>query len=329
MSQDLHAALGVLACPTDHRPLQADGAQLKCGEDHAYPVADGVPVLVAPHAPETHSAIGEAVAAAGDESCLRAVAEDARKTDPRCFVREHLTGTCGNLYRSVNRLHRYPIPRFPLPEGGDGQPLIDIGAHWGRWSMSAARAGYRVVAVDPSLPAAIVGSRIAQELGLDVTFVVADGRHLPIGEQRFGAAFSYSVLQHFSKADAILMLREMARVCRPDSTVLVQMANLLGVRQLVNRVRQLVLRDNNPFRVRYWTVHEMRHVFEEVVGPSIVWADGYLSLNARREDWAVLPPTARAVVAVSDMLESVSERCGLGWLVHVADSIWIRSVTAG
>ena len=39
-------AQGLLRCPICHAPLRAEGAQLLCAQDHAFPVVDGVPVLI-------------------------------------------------------------------------------------------------------------------------------------------------------------------------------------------------------------------------------------------------------------------------------------------
>ena len=43
-----------------------------------------------------------------------------------------------------------------LPRG----PLLDIGCSWGRWSLAAARKGYSVVGIDPSLGAVMAARRI-------------------------------------------------------------------------------------------------------------------------------------------------------------------------
>jgi cyclopropane fatty-acyl-phospholipid synthase-like methyltransferase len=42
---------------------------------------------------------------------------------------------------------------------GAGKLLLDIGCSWGRWSISAARNGWCVVGIDPSLGAIMAARR--------------------------------------------------------------------------------------------------------------------------------------------------------------------------
>ena len=181
-------------------------------------------------------------------------------------------------------------PDLRLPHG-DGRLFLDISANWGRWSFAAARRGYRVIAVDPSLEAALAGSRIARQLGLPVAFVVGDARCLPFRSATFDFVFSYSVLQHVDKAMVREILRDIARVSRRGAAVRVQMANLFGLRQLSNQasaralaVARFLTRTRQPsygFRVRAWTPGELLRTFSNLVGPSNLTADGFFSLNAR------------------------------------------------
>ncbi len=242
------------------------------------------------------------------------------------FVQEEIVKTNGNLYRHLHgRLPRYPIPALRLPAGG-GRTLLDVGCNWGRWTFAAARNGYRAVGVDPWIEAARAGQRVARQLGLNVAFVVGDARQLPFLDGSFDSAFSYSVLQHFDKNDARASLAEMARVTASGGTLLVQMPNLLGLRQAYNFARQRLRRDQNPFRVRYWTHGELRRVFQELVGPSTLSVDGYFSLNPQTTDLDLLPPRYRCVIRASEALRRLS------WAVPplrlVADSLYVQSTNA-
>jgi SAM-dependent methyltransferase len=290
-------------------------------------VVEGIPVLLGKELAATHPY---------RDATLRAVEGRSRPEvavhqpslygtiDP--FVQEEIVRTNGNLYRHLHgRLPRYPIPALRLPPG-EGRALLDVGCNWGRWTLAAAGAGYRAVGVDPWIEAARAGQRVARQLGRDVAFVVGDARQLPFLDGSFEAAFSYSVLQHFDKSDARVGLAEMARVTSVGGTVLVQMPNLLGLRQAYNFARQRLRRDQNPFRVRYWTHGELRRVFEELVGPSTVSVDGYFSLNPQGTDLDLLPPRYRWVIRASEALRHLSST--VPPLRLVADSLYVQSTNA-
>src|SRR5204862_87976 len=81
---------------------------------------------------------------------------------------------------------------------------------WGRWCFAAARRGYVPIGIDPSLEAIAAGRRIARQLGVDAHFLVADARRLPFRDDAVDVAFSYSVFQHFAKANVQPALRALA-----------------------------------------------------------------------------------------------------------------------
>jgi SAM-dependent methyltransferase/uncharacterized protein YbaR (Trm112 family) len=319
--------LGRLVCPADRGPLARAGAGdggLACPGGHAFAVVDGIPVLLLERPDPTHPYCATTLdRVRRQEAGTAAPAVGAAATEVDPFVQDEIVKTNGNLYRHLRgRLPRYPIPELRLPPGG-GRWLLDVGCNWGRWTFSAARAGYRAVGIDPSLDAALAARRVARQLGLDVSFVVGDARHLPFAEGTFDAGFSYSVFQHFDKADAEAAIRELSRVTVLGGTVLVQMANLLGVRQAFNRIRQLAARDRNPFRVRYWLPSELRRAFERNVGPSQLDADGFFSLNAQATDLDLLTPLQGWVVRSSDLLREATHV--VPPLKLVADSLYIES----
>ena len=78
--------------------------------------------------------------------------------------------TNGILYKdAIGKLDHYPIPVLRMPPGA-GRRLLDIGCNWGRWSIAAARLGYRPIGIDPSLGAVLAAKRVSEKLGLDVQF---------------------------------------------------------------------------------------------------------------------------------------------------------------
>jgi SAM-dependent methyltransferase len=309
-----------VVCPRDRGALEPSGRELVCAEGHAYPFADGVPVLLVDEAEPTHAACGRSLARArrGELPTV----EPAPGIDP--WVQGDILDTHGNLYRHlVGRLPRYPIPALRLPPG-EGRTLLDVGCNWGRWSVAAARLGYRPLGLDPSLPAVLAARRVASELGADAEFVVGDARHLPLPDASVDVVFSYSVFHHFSRDDALRALAEIRRVVKPGGRTLVQMASAFGPRNLVRQLRRRRFREQTfPFDVRYWTPRELLSAFEETIGPTRISVDGYFALNVQPTDADLLPRRYRAVVRASERLRALSER--LPALAYAADSLYLES----
>ncbi len=101
------------------------------------------------------------------------------------------------------------------------------------------------------------------------------------GLKCFDRAYSYSVLQHFAKQDAILALNEIARVLRQQGKSLVQMANFSSVRPLYHQARRGFKAAKN-FEVRYWGVPELKRAFKSSIGATKVRVDCFGGLGS---DW--------------------------------------------
>jgi SAM-dependent methyltransferase len=317
----------LLACPVDKQHLQAASGDLSCPSGHRYPLVGEVAVLLRQDVTDSHPYFDETRRAArgGDAKPDTATKPKQDGVDP--FVQQEIVKTNGILYRNaLGALGRYPIPNIPLPEGSDAR-LLDVGCNWGRWSMAASRRGYRAIGIDPSLAAVEAAYRVSRQINAPADFLVGDGRHLPFPDHSFDVVFSYSVLQHFSKDDARDSIREAARVTRPGGTVLIQLANLLGVRQLYNQARDLARREQGQFRVRRWTPREMLSAFNDLVGPARLTADGFFSLNAQVTDVDLMSPLPKMVVRSSEALKGLAAR--FHPLSLLADSVFIEATRAG
>ena len=314
-----------IACPRDGAPLSLQDDALECPSGHRYPCVDSIPILLVEEAGPTHRACSKSPdrVRAGHRPKL---APPANGVDP--YVSKVVERTCGVLYRPlVGRLSAYPIPDLPLPPG-DGERLLDVGCNWGRWTLAASGAGYRSVGIDPSLDAIAAAKRVAAQLGREAEYLVADARHLPFPDACFDVVFSYSVLQHFGKDDALRALREIRRVLRPGGRALVQMANAFGPRNLYRQLLRLRFREpRGLFGVRYWTPEELRTAFSDAIGPARLSVDGFFGLNAQRSDLGLLPLRYRPVVRASELLRRASGR--LPALRSLADSLYVESIRAG
>ena len=234
-------------------------------------------------------------------------------------VRASLIKTHGNLYRGA-RLTRYPIPPFPLP-GGDGRELLDVGCNWGRWTIAAARTGWRPTGIDLAKKSVGAARRVAEQLGVEAEYVVADARELPFDDGSFAAVFSYSVLQHLAKEDVPRVVSEIGRVLRPGGIVWIEMPNARGPLNLVRQARRGFAAGSGQ-DVRYWTLAELRRTFG-AIGPVSISADGFLTINPQTSDLDLLPARSRAVVRVSEGLRRTSER--VPPLVRLADSVVVHA----
>jgi SAM-dependent methyltransferase len=298
-----------LVCPRDLSALR-DGA---CEQGHEYQVVDGIPLLLVDEDEPTHAACGR----------VEQLPPPAREgIDP--FVQEVIGATCGRLYEHlIADLPEYPIPELRLPAGGR-RTFLEVGCNWGRWCVAAARRGYVPTGIDPSLKGVQAARRVAEQLGVEAEYVVGDARHLPFPDASFDVVFSYSVFQHFSKRDALAAFDELGRVLKPGGTSLIQMANVYGARSLWNQARERRFREPRTlFDVRYWSPRELRGELTRRVGPTELFADGFLTLNPQPTDLALLPRRYRAVVRASEALRSISDHAKP--LVCAADSLYARS----
>jgi SAM-dependent methyltransferase/uncharacterized protein YbaR (Trm112 family) len=307
-----------LACPRDRTRLEPRGETLVCEQGHEFPYVDGIPVMVvddelAPTQPGYWASAEQIEHVRAEEP----PPVEGEAVDP--YVAELILGTHGNLYKHLSSgMSRYPIPDFPL-QRGSGELLLDIGCNWGRWTIAAARRGYRPVGIDPSFEAIVAARRIARQLGVDdARYVVADARRLPFADETFDVVFSYGVLQHFSKADVAVSVQEIARVLQRKGYSWVQMPNALGLLNVV-RLAQRRFREGEHFEVRYWKPSELRRVFGRI-GPTELTTDGFFTLNPQKRDLDLLPSRFRALVRVSEGLKRAHAPTTL------ADSVNIRSI---
>jgi SAM-dependent methyltransferase/uncharacterized protein YbaR (Trm112 family) len=335
--------LEVLACPRHHCGLKDQTQILVCPHGCEYPFVQGVPVLLRDDVDHTlwvaNASIEKSRQLRGQLSldpCVEtlgisrecraslaaAVRNDTEGVDP---VVSHLIGaTNGNLYKSlIGRLPSYPIPNLRLPPGS-GALFLDLGCNWGRWSIAAARSGYTVIGMDPSLGAVLAAKRVCRQLGANAHFIVGDSRHLPFARHILDVVFSYSVLQHFKKEDVQVTLSEVARALKPGGASIIQMANASGLRSLYHQARR-GFHAGEKFEVRYWTRGELKRTFERIVGPTSLNVDCFFGLGVQQSDESILPGRDRLVVRASKAARSISDRFRV--LEAFADSVYVHSTT--
>ncbi len=329
-----------LVCPRDHNRLESLSNTLTCSAGHAYPVVDGVPVMLLGDEVQTIGAAEKSLELAeglSDErlpgfyleslsiteiekkGIIALARSGASRVNP--VVAYMIGATNGNLYSHlIGKLESYPIPRLRLARG-DGQSLLDLGCNWGRWSIAAAQTGYSVVGIDPQLGAIMAARRVSRQLGLSIKYIVADARYLPFAENSFDRVFSYSVLQHLSKENVETAVTEIARVLKPEGISLVQMPTPFGIRTLQTQVRRR-FRPAYGFEVRFWTIPSLKKLFSQI-GKTKISVDCYFGTGLQKSDSHLMPAKFKIVLSVSEILRKISRF--VRPLVYVADSVYVHS----
>lgn len=314
-------------CPVDHCELKREANFLVSTRNPArrYPIAYGIPVFL------RHD--DESTAWWAKSSLERAtrVAEgevDTEFYDPGVEgVHPHVQGiiesTGGHLYEALKGgLTEYPIPRIRVNAGPhESRLLLDCGCNWGRWTYAAARQGIASVGVDPSLAAVLAARQIRRQLKLPCSFMVADCRFLPFRAGTFSDVFSYSVVQHFSKVNAGLAVKEFSRVLQSGGECLLQMPNVLGVRSFYHFARRGFHPGRN-FDVRYYTPWELRRLMATAFEAVEMSLDAFLGLGIQPDDRRFMPFLNRIVIDVSEVLRGMQRL--LPPLLNLADSLYLH-----
>lgn len=333
-----------LACPRTHASLSAFEGGLQSPAGFSYPVVDGLPVLLRDDVEQTigiarasiERAAGRLVDQRAPDLYLESLGiSEEEKAGVLTLARQHsgpidpvvsylIGATNGLAYKDlIGRLDHYPIPPFPL--AGEGQ-LLDLGCSWGRWTLAAAKRGFGVVGIDPSLGALMAARRTAHALDIPSRFICGDARFLPFRNSRFDAVFSYSVLQHMSEPDVEMVLLEVSRVLKPGGISLIQMPNKLGLRCLYHQARR-GFRVATGFEVRYWTLASLIETFGRCLGESEVSVDCFFGLGLQKVDAELLSTPKQALIGLSEFLKGLSKNIPL--LTRMADSVFVLSRKSG
>ena len=337
-------SLESLACPRTRAPLSASRVGLVSPAGIVYPVVEGIPVLLRDDVEQTiglaraslDRASGRLIDQRAPELFLESLGmseeeklgvldlarRPANSIDP---VVSYLVGASNGIaYKHlIGKLNHYPIPSFPLD--GNGQ-LLDLGCSWGRWTLAAAKGGFEVVGLDPSLGALIAARRVSGSLGIRARYVCGDARFLPFRDKSFDAVFSFSVLQHLSETDVGLVLQDIARVLRPGGVSLIQMPNRAGLRCLYHQARR-GFRAPREFEVRYWSTRKLHETFGRLLGESSMFVDCFFGLGLQNADLDLMPISHRALIGLSEVLKRLSRYLPI--LTRAADSVFVFSRKSG
>ncbi|MBP1990856.1 class I SAM-dependent methyltransferase [Paenibacillus eucommiae] len=108
-----------------------------------------------------------------------------------------------------------------VAENVKGKKLLEAGSGTGKISLHLARLGADVTLVDYS-ENALVNSRGAfLQAGCEANFHLADIRQIPVPDNEYDLTWNAGVLEHFTFEEKVSILKEMARITKPEGTVLV------------------------------------------------------------------------------------------------------------
>ena len=330
-----------LICPVDGLSLawHPECSRLVSASKRVYPVVDGVPIMLPEDVEPTLGGIRASRSRFEDDApwyLSSVLLSDEEKRGIQQLIRHgsavdpvaaYLVGATNGLayVHLIGHLTRYPIPELQFAEGA-GKTLLDVGCSWGRWCVAAAMRGYSPIGIDPSLGAVMAARRVAKQLKIQARFLVGDARHLPLRSDCIDAAFSYSVLQHFSISDVHQSVRHIGRVLKPGARSLIQMPTRFGIRCLINQAKRK-FRAAKEFEVRYWSIKDLQVLFHDAIGETTIVAECYFGIGWQPSDSELMPAHLRTVIHTSEFIRRLSRT--LPRLVSIADSVYVASNKAG
>jgi len=129
-----------------------------------------------------------------------------------------------------DRLEKKAVSKY-LRQNAQGMKLLEVGCGTGHWSKFFSDCGFAVTGVDVSERMI----KVAQSKNIaSASFQIADGLHLPFGDNSFDVTAAITTLEFVN--DAELVLQEMYRcTIKPSGQLLIGVLNALA---RLNRNRQ-------------------------------------------------------------------------------------------
>ncbi len=153
----------------------------------------------------------------------------------------------------------------------NGRTVLDIGCGGGLFAEEFARMGATVIGVDPSVSSLATARAHAAAAGLTIDYRTGRGEKLPVEDGSVDLACCVDVLEHVSDLDAVL--RETARVLKPDGVYLFDTINRTGMSRFV------MIKLFQEWRMTRWMPPNL-HAWEQFITP------GELSAALRRHGLA-------------------------------------------
>lgn len=162
-------------------------------------------------------------------------------------------------------LHYHLSALFRQIGDGNGKALLEIGCGIGIDTVSLARLGFAVTAIDLSETAVAVAENRARDMGLSIAYEVGNCEQLRFADNTFDIVYSFGVIHH--TPDIRQAIREIHRVLKPNGTAHVMIYHRYSLVNLAHVLTRTPyespknLRDHCPVVIRS-SRKEARRLFD-------------------------------------------------------------------
>jgi hypothetical protein len=99
------------------------------------------------------------------------------------------------------------------------------------------------------------------------------------------------------------------------------MLNAIGIRSLQHQIGRGFSKGAN-FDVRYWSVRELSHFFDDSIGNSTIEVDRFFGLGIQKSDLNTMPNKYKIAIVSSELLRSISNI--IIPIKYLADSLYVK-----
>lgn len=163
-----------------------------------------------------------------------------------------------------------------------GTRVLEVGCGIGLDSITMARHGMHVTAMDLTVVGAATAGARASRLGADARYLCANGERLPFPERTFDYVYSFGVMHHASDTQGCV--DEAFRVLKEGGEALIMLYHRRSLNELVHRILRVPFEERDELCpvVRRFSRKEIRSMFsafEEVdISADYVYGEGYGAL---------------------------------------------------
>ena len=311
-----------LVCPLDKSELIYKNDSLVCKKNyHKYLVYKNTPIMLVDEYMSVESNFSKKSLSIIKNNKINETYFGIEDDYVDKHVQKNVSATNSNFYKSlVGKLKKYPIPNFPITKNS-GLNLLDVGCGWGRWTIASNNSGFNSVGLDPSIESILAAKRVSKQLGKNIRFIVGDACYLPFKENTFDNCFSYSVVQHFSKLEALKTLEEIKYVLKPNGYSQIQMLNKHGLRSAYVRIKHFLFK-KKYFDTTYYSPKELIQMFENKIGKTNIEVASFFT-QAQITEYDLFPFWNKLIFKLSSYLNNKSQT--LDFLKKFADNFYIIS----